>query len=127
MKDKIKVLIADDYKPFAEILKRILEKYDKLQVIGIASDDKEEIEKINQLEPDVVITDMLKNKKYTGLEIIKEYSNKSNSPYFFVLSSEINEADLKENSKVIGFMRKPMIDYDKMVKIILERFKMVVF
>lgn len=35
----IKILIADDYKPFCNTLKNILNEYTKLEVIGIAHTD----------------------------------------------------------------------------------------
>lgn len=117
IKNKVKILIADDHKPLCDVLKNILSKYNELEVIGIANTDEEEILKIENLKPNVVITDIKRNNKYTGLDIIKQYSNKEYSPYFFIISSEINENELKIN-KIIGHMRKPFLDYDKMVEII---------
>ena len=38
---------------------------------------------------------------------------------FLVISSEINEKELT-NNKIIGFMRKPFLDYDKLVEKILK-------
>lgn len=122
LKNKIKILIADDYKAFSEILEKILESYEELQIVGVAYSDKDEIEKINLLKPDVVITDIIRDKKYVGSDIIKHYSNKDNSPYFFIVSSEIYQIDWCKNSKIIGYMMKPFIDYDKIVNIILENF-----
>lgn len=118
---KIRILIADDYKPFCNTLKSILNEYTKLEVIGIANTDQEEISKIENLKPNVVITDIKRNNQYTGLDIVKQYSCKEDSPYFFIISSEINEKELN-NNKIIGFMRKPFLDYDKLVEKILEAY-----
>lgn len=115
----IRILIADDYKPLCNTLKKILNKYKELEVIGIANTDQEEISKIEDLKPNVVITDIKRNNQYTGLDIVKKYSCKEDSPYFFIISSEINEKELNDN-KIIGFMRKPFLDYDKLVEKILE-------
>ena len=117
----IKILIADDYKPLCNTLKKILNKYKELEVIGIANTDQEEISKIEDLKPNVVITDIKRNNQYTGLDIVKQYSCKEDSPYFFIISSEINEKELN-NNKIIGFMRKPFLDYDKLVEKILEAY-----
>ncbi len=122
MKDKVKVLIADNYKAFSEILEKILERYEQLEIVGIANNSEEEIEKINELKPDIVITNIKKDKEYTGIEIIKEYLKKEYSPYFFIISSIVNE-DVLNNSNVIGYMKKPMVDYDKIVNIITKEFK----
>ncbi len=116
---KIKILIADDYKPFCNTLRKILNRYKELEVIGLAHTDQEEISKIEELKPNVVITDIKRNNQYTGLDIVKQYSCKEDSPYFFIISSEINEKELT-NNKIIGFMRKPFLDYDKLVEQILK-------
>lgn len=119
LKKRIKILIADDYKPLCDTLRNILNEYKQLEVIGIANTDQEEISKIEDLKPNVVITDIKRNNKYTGLDIVKQYSSKKDSPYFFIISSEINEKELN-NNRIIGFMRKPFLDYDKLVEKILE-------
>lgn len=77
MKDKIKVLIADNYKVWSNILKNILERYQQLEIVGIANNSEEEKDKINKLKPDIVITNIKKDKADTGIEIIKEYLKKS--------------------------------------------------
>lgn len=119
LKKKIKILIADDYKPLCDTLRNILNGYNEIEVIGIANTDQEEISKIEDLKPNVVITDIKRNNQYTGLDIVKQYSDKKDSPYFFIISSEINEKELN-NNRIIGFMRKPFLDYDKLVERILE-------
>ncbi len=119
---KIKILIADDYKPLCYTLRNILNRYKGLEVIGIANTDQEEISKIENLKPNVVITDLKRNNQYTGLDIVKQYSCKEDSPYFFIISSEINEKELNDDNKIIGFMRKPFLDYDKLVEKILEAY-----
>lgn len=117
---KIKILIADDYKPLCETLRNILNKYEELEVIGLAHTDQEEISKIEELKPNVVITDIKRNNEYTGLDIVRQYLDKEDSPYFFIVSSEINEKELRNNNKIIGFMSKPFLDYDKIVDEILK-------
>lgn len=117
---KIKILIADDYKPLCETLRNILNRYEELEVIGLAHTDQEEIEKIEELKPNVVITDIKRNNQYTGLDIVKQYENKEDSPYFFVISSAADERKLNSNPKIIGFMSKPFLNYDKIVEEILK-------
>lgn len=119
---KVTILIADDYKPFCDTLRNILNRYKEIEVIGIANTDQEEISKIEDLKPNLVITDIKRNNQYTGLDIAKQYSYKKDSPYFFVISSEINEKEISNNDKIIGFMKKPFLDYDKLVEKILKIF-----
>lgn len=120
MNNKIRVLIADDNKSFCNILKKILEKNSQITVIGIAYTKKEEIEQIEKMIPDIVITDLLKGKEYSGIDIIKEYNKKNKNIRFFVISSEINVMELNNIKNIIGYMRKPFIDYDNLIDCILE-------
>jgi chemotaxis response regulator CheB len=53
-----RVLIADDDATIRLLLRRLLEKQPDLQVCGDASNGIEAIEKVDQLEPDVVVMDL---------------------------------------------------------------------
>ena len=89
MEEILTIIIADDNELIANIMKSNIEKEDKYRVIGIAKDEREEKALIDKLEPDLVITDLKKNEKWVGLEIIKEYQKKQNSPIFFVVSASV--------------------------------------
>ena len=70
--EKVKVLIADDNVPFCEVLKKYLSQFDDIEVVGIANSDEEEILLIQKLDIDIIITDLMRNHKYSGLDIIKD-------------------------------------------------------
>ena len=53
-----RVLIADDDATIRLLLRRLLEKQPDLQVCGDASNGVEAIEKVDELEPDVVVMDL---------------------------------------------------------------------
>lgn len=59
MKEKIKILIADDNKDFCDILYEYLSKQDDLEIIGVAKDGIEAIEILSQSTPDVMILDII--------------------------------------------------------------------
>ena len=123
MNKNIKVLIVDDKKHLVELMGKIFSEYNGIEVIGIATNTNDERAKIETLKPDVVITDSLKNAEYTGLDLIEEYSKKDKKLYFYIISSDANEIDKEEFKKypqIIGSMRKPFIDYDKVVNDILN-------
>ncbi len=44
--------------------------------MGIANTDEEEIKLIEELKPDVVVTDLMRNHEFTGLDIIKRLFRK---------------------------------------------------
>ncbi|SHJ48728.1 sporulation transcription factor Spo0A [Paramaledivibacter caminithermalis] len=59
MKEKIKILIADDNKDFCDILYEYLSKQDDLEIIGVAKDGIEAIDILSQCIPDVMILDII--------------------------------------------------------------------
>jgi DNA-binding NarL/FixJ family response regulator len=56
--DKIRVLIADDHRMFAEALEAILGSDDRLEIAGHAGDGAEAVRLALQTRPDVVLMDI---------------------------------------------------------------------
>lgn len=59
MSEKISVLVADDNKDFCAIINEFLRKQDDIEVVGVAHDGIEAIDMILELEPDVVVLDII--------------------------------------------------------------------
>lgn len=59
MKNKVRVIIADDNKEFCHSLKASLEKESFLEVVGVAYDGKEAYEMILEKRPDILLTDII--------------------------------------------------------------------
>jgi DNA-binding NarL/FixJ family response regulator len=57
-KKKIRVLIADDHRLFAEALEAILSAENEIEVVGRARNGEEAVEQTVALEPDVVLMDI---------------------------------------------------------------------
>ena len=58
MDERIRVLLADDHRLFAESLKLMLEADGAIVVVGIAADGREAVALAAILEPDVVVMDL---------------------------------------------------------------------
>ena len=58
MSERVRVVIADDHRLFAESLKPMLEVEDEVEVVGYAADGREAIALVALLEPDVVVMDL---------------------------------------------------------------------
>src|SRR2546421_8374518 len=54
----IRVLLADDDEPFLETLSPLIERQERLAVVGIASDGLAAIELADELSPDAVVIDL---------------------------------------------------------------------
>jgi CheY-like chemotaxis protein len=54
----LRVLIADDSKPVAELLSELLARAGRVEVVGVAASEAGVIEAIRDLKPDVVVLDL---------------------------------------------------------------------
>ena len=61
---KIKVIIADDNIHVCKFIKEYLEKYNDIEILGVANSDEDEIKMIEELKPEVVIV-ICKAKRYS--------------------------------------------------------------
>ncbi len=70
MKEKIKVLLADDHLIVIEGLKRIIEECGDMEVVATALDGKKTVEMAIEKRPDVAVVDITMP-IYDGLEVIQ--------------------------------------------------------
>ena len=120
----IKLLIADDNVHFCESLFGVLTKEKDLKVTGIAHDWKDIERKYFETQPDFVLLD-LKMPEKSGLEIIKDLTEKENKPKknIIVMSGDMKyRASLTNVEKVKWIIAKPF-DYNKLIEIIRESAK----
>lgn len=116
MKERIKIIIADDNIGFCDLLKKFLEKNEDIEILGLAHTDDEEIKQIEELKPEIVITDLMRNHKYTGLHIIEEYMKRDKHPEFLIISADKKEDTISTNIKIGGYIEKPFFDYDSIIQ-----------
>ena len=110
MNERIKVVIADDNSEFCEMLRGNLAKNKNLDVIGAASDGFELIALVNELRPDVIVTEAMMPRK-DGLAAIRSINKMDlpKKPVAFVLSSFASDQMILEATElgVAYFMIKP--------------------
>ena len=83
---KIKVLLIDDSSLVLSILKKILTNSKEIEVIGTATSGKEGIEKVRELNPDVVCTDLMMP-VMNGIEFTKELMQSIPKPILVISSA----------------------------------------
>lgn len=88
MADKIRVLIVDDSSLMREALKNILEQDSSIEVIGMAKDGKEGVDKALTLKPDVITMD-LKMPVMSGLDAIESIMEERPVPVIVVSSMDM--------------------------------------
>lgn len=116
---KIKIIIADDNVEYCNELYKELSRYDEIEILGMANSDEDEINMIEILRPEIVITDIVRNGKATGLDIIKNYESKKNTPYFLVITYFPPIYLLMERTNLGGYIKKSNdLNYEEIVNLI---------
>lgn len=71
--NQIKLLIADDQTLMRQGLKELLSPFDDLQVVALAEDGEEAIEKLKELQVDVALVD-IRMPKMSGIDVLRKTS-----------------------------------------------------
>ena len=95
--NKIKAMIVHSNSEVIKDIKININNLDKVEIIAIAQNAKEAIDKIIDLKPDIVFT-KFKLEDMNGMELLEKVSNKlaHETPEFKYISSELT---LKTNNK----------------------------
>ena len=120
---KTRVIIADDNSHICKFITDSLRKHSDIEILGIANTDENEIKMIEELKPEIVITDLMRNNKYTGLDIIKDYYNKKSPIKFLVISADIKENVIRDDIEVAGYIKKPFSFESDLIYTELKRIK----
>lgn len=86
MKQKTKVLIADDHALLRESMRNLLDRQDDIEVVGEACDGEEAIKLSAKLKPDIAVMDIVMP-KLNGIEASKEIKKVSPSTAILILTA----------------------------------------
>ena len=126
---KLRIIIAEDEPIILEMYKNIVGKREDYEIIGTATNGKEEEELINTTKPDVVITDN-QMPIQNGIDVIEKIYNSDlvYKPKFILITGDYrdrNFLDKCERLQVERVMGKP-VNYDSLdflltdLKVIIE-------
>ena len=91
MSKKIRIVIVDDIEEVTEYFRGIFAKESDLEVVGTARNVDNALQLIDQLRPDLVLTDIQMEKKDSGIEIVKHVNDHHEGMRTIVLT--IHEED----------------------------------
>src|SRR5437870_4359706 len=90
--DRIRVLIADDHRLFAETLEALLATDDRVDVVGHAHDGREAVDRTLELEPDVVLMD-IDMPVMDGFEATRRIRERNADPCILMLTGSNSRED----------------------------------
>jgi PAS domain S-box-containing protein len=91
-KTALSILLVDDFQPWREELRPILERESPLQIVGEATSGREAIEKAKELRPDIVLLD-LGLPDLNGVQVARRINEDCPGSKIIVVSSH-DDADL---------------------------------
>lgn len=90
MSDRIRVLVVDDHPVVRAGLRGMLGLKPGIEIVGEAADGVEAIDQALQLNPDVVVLDLVMPRK-TGIEVVAELKARAPAMHIVVLTSYANQ------------------------------------
>lgn len=117
--ESLRVLLADDSVPLCASLSSLLRKFAGVQVVGQVQDGLEVVEKVRELKPHVLVTD-LRMTNLTGIEVLKRLREEKLHPVVIVFTSHM-EDEFADACKALGasyFFTKP--HYEKVIHTIRQ-------
>lgn len=116
-----KIMIADDNLHWSKVLEEYLEKnMNDVQIVANVDDGDKEIEMAKELNPDIIITDILRENGISGLEAIKRCKELNlNEIKFIVETANFNmeERYLLQEMGITNILIKPF-DMERLIEII---------
>lgn len=122
MKEKITILIADDNQEFSQTLANYIHEQEDMEVIGIAKDGEEALDMITNIEPDVVLLDVIMP-HLDGIGVLEKINtmNTNKKPICIMLSA-VGQDKITQRAISLGaeyYVVKPF-DIELLIKRIKE-------
>lgn len=122
MKEKIRVLIADDNQDFCHTLSSYINSQEDMEVVGVARDGNEAVEMLQTVAPDVMLLDVIMP-HLDGLGVLEKISsyNSDKKPICIMLSA-VGQDKITQKAVTLGaeyYIVKPF-DIELLIKRIRE-------
>ncbi len=86
MKDRIRILIADDHALLREAIRNAFDQHEDMQVVGEAANGEEAVKLCGELNPDIVLMDIVMP-KLSGIEATKQIRKTSPKTAVLILTA----------------------------------------
>jgi DNA-binding NarL/FixJ family response regulator len=96
---KVRILLADDHAGIRKVVRSVLEKHPRFEVIGEAVDGHKAIEEATRLKPDVVILN-ISMPVLNGIDAARAIKTKLPGSAIVILSSNVDERFIEAAKKI---------------------------
>ncbi len=105
--EKIKIILVDDHLLLLEGIASMLQNIEYIKIVGKASSGEEAINLVNELNPDIVLMDIVMQ-GMTGIEATKWIKDQNDNVKIIILTSEVSEkyVSLAIKAGVDGYLPK---------------------
>ncbi len=132
MSDAIKVVLVEDSAVALEILERLIDSSDEVDVVGTARDGAAGLQMIEQKQPDVICTD-LQMPNMDGLEFTQQVMTKFPRPILVVSNmvgpTEVDNIFNLMQAGALDFFPKPSsgtaTDYETLKSTLINKIKVL--
>lgn len=99
-----------------------LQNFSELEILGVTSDGEEQLEMIKTLKPDIVITDLKRDKGISGFEVLEKCHELKLTKTKFIVETAAyyNETIIKLNNIGINHILFKPFTFDNLIKEIEE-------
>ena len=97
MRNTLRVLVVDDHTMMRDGLRSVLQDYDDIDVVGVASNGREAVDVVDQLKPQVVVMD-INMPKMDGITATAHI--KARYPAMIVVGISVNAGNEHRNAMV---------------------------
>ncbi|TYP51650.1 sporulation transcription factor Spo0A [Thermosediminibacter litoriperuensis] len=122
MNDKKRILLADDNKEFCDLVEEYFSGEDDMEVVGKAHNGLEVLEKVQELNPDLVVLDIIMP-NLDGLGVIEKLANSDKKPKIIVLSA-VGQDKITQKAINLGADYYVVKPFD--LKVLVERIRELV-
>ncbi len=121
MNEKITVLIADDNNDFTTTLSNYLQKEEQIEVVGIARDGNEAVEMALNLEPDILLLDIIMP-HLDGLGVLEKiYETEMGKRPLCIILSAVGQDKITQKAIALGAQYYIVKPFD--INVLIKRMK----
>ena len=125
MKEKIKVLIADDNQEFSHTLSSYINSQEDMEIVGMARDGNEAVDLVEKTEPDVALLDVIMP-HLDGLGVLEKINviNSSKKPTCIMLSA-VGQDKITQKAITLGAEYYVVKPFD--IELLIQRIREIKF